>query len=75
MVNNVWKIAVFTAQPNILNILETFILLKCLAKQFQPKTSDKRSTDSIVVFIAKYFQNYFKNSFFLFFLTRNIGLR
>ena len=27
---------------NIANILETFILLKCLATQFQPKTSDKK---------------------------------
>ena len=27
---------------NIANIFETFILLKCLAIQFQPKTSDKK---------------------------------
>ena len=49
---------------NIANILETFILLKCLATQFQPKTSDKKYRQYCSL------QNILFLKIFLFFHTR-----
>ena len=46
---------------NIFYLLETFILLKCLARQFQPKTSDKKYR-RYCSFHCKIFSELFKNS-------------